>query len=162
MAVWATTLPQVFNPSANAPQSAAPRRYMPGAPEIYFPKSIDNSRVVRVADPARRREMMLFTVATSLLLLFAFVYLWQHFSSIEYGYKIEQLRSQRDQLIDVNKTLSLEEASLKDPERIDAIAKSLGMQMPVAGQVQHIDNPTGYNGPVMARASGVSVVSLGQ
>src|SRR3954451_19404272 len=116
MSVWATTLPQVLQ--QNNPQATATRRYLPGAPEIYFSKTIDNSRLVRVADPERRRELALFTVAVAMLTLFTFVYLWQHFSAIEYGYKIEALHTQRDQLIDVNKTLHLEEASLKDPERI--------------------------------------------
>ncbi len=159
MSVWATTLPELLSP--NAAQGPAVRRYLPGAPEIYFNKAIDNSRLVRVADPERRRELTLFTVAVTVLTLFAFVYLWQHFSSIEYGYKIEALRSQRDQLVDVNKTLKLEDASLRDPERIDVIARRMGMQIPVAGQVQRMDPGVGdNNGPVMARASALSVVSL--
>jgi cell division protein FtsL len=157
MSVWATTLPQVMQ---NGNQGPAVRRYLPGAPEIYFNKTIDNTRLVRVADPRRRRELALFTFALTMLTLFTFMYLWQHFSSIEYGYKIEALRSQRDQLTDVNKTLRLEEASLKDPERIDAIAHRMGMQMPVAGQVQHMEQGGEVGGPVMARAVGVSVVSI--
>ena len=158
MSVWATSLPQLMQ---NGNQGTAVRRYLPGAPEIYFNKSIDNARLVRVADPQRRRELALFTFALTMLTLFTFMYLWQHFSSIEYGYKIEALHSQRDQLTDVNKTLRLEEASLKDPERIDAIAKRMGMQMPMAGQVQRME-PSGDlgGGPVMARAAGISVVSL--
>jgi cell division protein FtsL len=157
MSVWATTLPQMLQ---NSNQGPAVRRYLPGAPEIYFNKTIDNTRLVRVADPERRRELALFTFALTMLTLFTFMYLWQHFSSIEYGYKIEALRSQRDQLTDVQKTLRLEEASLKDPERIDAIARRMGMQMPVAGQVQHMEQGAEMGGPVMARNVGVSVVSI--
>ena len=157
MSVWATTLPQMLQ---NSNQGPAVRRYLPGAPEIYFNKTIDNTRLVRVADPERRRELALFTFALTMLTLFTFMYLWQHFSSIEYGYKIEALRSQRDQLTDVQKTLRLEEASLKDPERIDAIARRMGMQMPVAGQGQHMEQGGEVGGPVMARAAGVSVVSI--
>jgi cell division protein FtsL len=157
MSVWATTLPQMLQ---NSNQGPAVRRYLPGAPEIYFNRTIDNTRLVRVADPERRRELALFTFALTMLTLFTFMYLWQHFSSIEYGYKIEALRSQRDQLTDVQKTLRLEEASLKDPERIDAIARRMGMQMPVAGQVQHMEQGAEMGGPVMARNVGVSVVSI--
>src|SRR5450755_3337131 len=72
---------------------AAPRRYMPGAPEIYFRKSIDNSRLVRTADPVQKREMRLFTATVVICFLVALVYLGQHCSSIEYGYKIEDLRA---------------------------------------------------------------------
>lgn len=158
MSVWASTLPQILNAQAAQPTSV--RRYMPGAPEIYISKSIDNSRIVKMADPARRRELALFTAAVCVLTLLCFVYVWQHFRAIEYGYKIEATRSQLDQLVDVNKTLKLEEASLKDPERIDAIARNLGMQMPVAGQVQRMEVSGDFGGPVMARAAGISVVSL--
>ena len=158
MAGWATTLPQMLQKQN---QGTSVRRYLPGAPEVYFNKQIDNSRLVRVADPERRRELALFTVAVAMLTLFTFMYLWQHFSAIEYGYKIEALRTQRDQLTDVNKTLRLEEASLKDPERIDAIARRMGMQMPMAGQVQRMEPSTDLaGGPVMARNVGVSVISL--
>ena len=32
-----------------------------GTPEIYFRKSIDNSRLVKVEDPRREREMRIFS-----------------------------------------------------------------------------------------------------
>src|SRR4051794_14804292 len=85
--------------------AAAPQR---GTPEIYFAKPIDNSRLVRVADPARLREMAMFAVACSVLFSLMMVYAWQHFSAVEYGYKIEQLRSQRESLVEVNRELRLE------------------------------------------------------
>jgi hypothetical protein len=63
-------------------------------------------------------------------------------------------------LSEANRALKLEEASLRDPWRIDAIAKTMGLEMPRAGQVQAMDvSPLG-SGPVMARATGVSVISL--
>jgi len=34
-----------------------------GTPEIYFRKSIDNSRLVKVEDPRRAREMKQFGIA---------------------------------------------------------------------------------------------------
>lgn len=138
------------------------RRNSGGTPEIYFSKAIDNSRLVKVADPARRREMALFTAALSVLFLLVMVYVWQHFSAIEYGYKIESIKSQRDALVEVNRALRLEEASLKDPERIDALARDMGLQLPHAGQVQQMDVSTDPGAPVMARAAGVSVISLPQ
>jgi hypothetical protein len=51
-------------------------------------------------------------------------------------------------------------AQLRDPERIDAIAKQMGLQSPDAGQVMRMDSATDANaGPVMARMSDVVVVS---
>jgi cell division protein FtsL len=156
MSTWAATLPQADETGAQ-PQV---RRYMPGAPEIYFGKVIDNSRLVKIADPRRRREMKVFATVLVVLLALVMVYVWQHFSAIDYGYKIERLRSQRDEMTEANRALKLEEASLRDPSRIDALAKSMGLQSPQAGQVQTIDVPNQGSGPVMARATGVSVISL--
>jgi cell division protein FtsL len=141
---------------------AAPRRYMPGAPEIYFHKAIDNSRLVRATDPVRKREMRLFTATVVVCFLMALVYLGQHCSSIEYGYKIEDLRAKRDQLADVNRTLKLEEATLKEPARIDALARGMGMSLPSVGQVQRMQETGALDSgsPVMARANNISVVSV--
>jgi len=150
--------------SAVAIQSAAPysRRNSCwlGTPEIYFRKTIDNSRLVKIEDPRRAREMKFFGLALCCLFLLVMGYALQHFRAIEYGYKIETLRSQRDDLTEMNRALRLEEASLRDPGRIDALAKAMGLQVPQAGQVQAMDVSTMGSGPVMARATGVSVISL--
>jgi cell division protein FtsL len=163
MAIWAAALPQRMSAKLQNTSPVAPRRYMPGAPEIYFHKSIDNSRLVRSVDPARKREMRVFTATVVVCFLMALVYLCQHCSSIEYGYKIEDLRLKRDQLADVNRTLKLEEATLKDPQRISELAMDkLGMALPAVGQVQRMDEAGARDSgaPVMARASNISVVSV--
>ena len=137
-----------------------PRGMFIGTPEIYFAKRIDNSRVAKVTDPKRRREMISFGITLSVLFLFVMVYLWQHFSAIEYGYKIEQLKAQRDTISESNRALSLEEASLKDLSRIDRLAKQMGMQRPADGQWQPMDTAIADpSTPVMAQANGIMVVS---
>ena len=131
-----------------------------GTPEIYFAKPIDNSRLVKVEDPHRSREMRQFGVALACLFMLVMTYTWQHFKAIEYGYKVESLRAQRDNLLEVNRALRLEEASLRSPERIDRLAREMGMQPPQAGQVIRMDSALpDSNTPVMASAS-VSVISI--
>lgn len=138
----------------------ASRRSWSGTPEVYFTKAIDNSRLVRVADTKRSREMRQFACALALLFVFVMFYAWQHFSAIEYGYKIEAAKSQRESLVETNRALRLEEASLKDPERIDSLARHMGLQTPLAGQVVRIEPSAKDPGvPVMARAD-VAVVSI--
>jgi cell division protein FtsL len=126
-----------------AAQSVAPvmrsRTNWTGTPEVYFAKPIDNSRLVKVENPLKSREMRHFGVALGLLFLLVMTFAWQHFRAIEYGYKIETLRVQRDGLVEMNRALRLEEASLRDPERIDMLARKLGLQSPQAGQVMHMD-----------------------
>ncbi|MGI9103716.1 MAG: cell division protein FtsL [Terriglobales bacterium] len=144
---------------ANAPQMWAGRRSWCGTPEIYFPKVIDNSRLVKVADAQRSREMTQFACALAVLFLLVMVYAWQHFSAIEYGYRIESAKSQRDSLVETNRALRLEEASLRDPQRIDTLARQMGLTTPQAGQVVRIESSANDPGvPVMARAD-VAVVS---
>src|SRR5271156_5220446 len=130
-----------------------------GTPEIYFRKAIDNSRLVKVEDPRRAREMRFFGVALCCLFLLVMGYALQHFRAIEYGYKIETLRSQRDGLSEMNRALRLEEASLRDPERIDAVARKLGLQSPQPGQVQRMDATADAAAPVMASVTPVAVIS---
>jgi cell division protein FtsL len=130
-------------------------------PEIYFTKRIDNSRLVKFADPKRNREMLIFAIALCCLFLLVMVYAWQHFSAIEYGYRIEAARAQRDALVEANRTLQLEEASLRDPARIDMLARQLGLQSPSAGQLVRLDPAMPETGaPVLARAG--SVVAAAQ
>jgi cell division protein FtsL len=131
-----------------------------GTPEIYFAKPVDNSRLVKLEDPRRSREMRQFGFALACLFLLVMTYTWQHFKAIEYGYKIEFMKNERNGLSELNHTLRLEEASLRSPDRIDRLARQFGMQPPQAGQVIRMDSaPLDAGAPVMASAS-VSVVSV--
>jgi len=151
------TMAQAGELSDAAPQA---RGMFLGTPEIYFAKHIDNSRVAKVTDPKRRREMITFGIMLGMLFLLVMVYLWQHFSAIEYGYKIEQLKVEGDSIAESNRALSLEEASLKDLSRIDRLAREQGMQRPVEGQWQPMEAAAGDgSGPELAKANGISVVS---
>src|ERR1700685_2485286 len=129
-----------------------------GTPEIYFRKNIDNSRLVKVEDPRRAREMKQFGFALCCLFLLVMGYALQHFRAIEYGYRIESLRSERNGLTEMNRALRLEEASLRDPERIDVMARKLGMQSPQPGQVMRMDADTDATAPVVASVTPFELV----
>jgi cell division protein FtsL len=128
-------------------------------PEVFFTKHIDNSRIVKADDPVRRREMRTFTTVMSVLFLLVMVYVWQHFSAIEIGYHIEAQKQQVEQLREDNRQLRLSEAQLSDPERIDRMAKQLGLDAPLPGQVVR---PEGGdpNAPVVAQATAPSGMPL--
>jgi cell division protein FtsL len=136
------------------------RRSWAGTPEVYFAKQIDNSRLVKVDDPQRKREMRTLCMALGVLFALVMLYAWQHFSAIEYGYKIEALETKRENVTEANRLLKLELAQLKDPERIDALARQMGLQAPDAGQVMRMDaDPNASSGAVMARNADVMVIS---
>ncbi len=120
-------------------------------PEVFFAKHIDNSRIVKADDPERRREMRQFATAMSVLFVLVMVYVWQHFSAIEVGYRVEAQKQQVEQLREVNRELRLNEAQLTDPERIDRMAKQLGLEAAQPGQVVRPDaSVDGPGMPVMA------------
>jgi cell division protein FtsL len=77
-----------------------------------------------------------------LLALFALLYAWQHFQTIQLRYQLESLRSERSQAAELNQELKLEVAGLRAPERIDVIARrQLGLTAPIPGQVAPMDLP---------------------
>src|SRR3954464_4653324 len=124
-------------------QSAGPvaerRPFWSGTPEIYFSKAIDNSRLVKVEDSHRNREMKQFGTALAFLFLLVFTYAWQHFRAIEFGYQIESSKRELSGLTEMNRALRLEHASLRDPERIDVLARRMGLVPPAPGQVIRMD-----------------------
>jgi len=140
-------------------QASRRQSFWIGTPEIYFAKNIDNSRLVKVEDPRRGREMRQFAIALSCLFLLVMTYAWQHFKAIEYGYQIESLKMQRDSIVEMNRELHLEDASLRNPERIDLMARKLGLQSPQAGQVMRLDASADGGTPVMASMTPISVIS---
>ena len=171
MSVWAvatSSLQDILQSRAksavatDAPVRRTPRRFVPGAPEVYFHKAIDNTRLVKLDDPIRKREMRMFTIAVVVIFVLCTMYVWQHFRAIEYGYNIEAAKQELQHLNDAKRELQLQEATLKDPQRIDRMAKAQGFDVPHAGQIQQMDAMPASDQPVMARAAGVTVVSLSQ
>jgi hypothetical protein len=141
-------------------RSVAGRRpFWTGTPEIYFSKAIDNSRLVKVEDPRRNREMKQFGTALACLFLLVFTYAWQHFKAIEYGYQIESAKRELSEKTEMNHALRLEDASLRDPERIDVLARRMGLVPPEPGQVIRMDaSSSDAQGPVMASNAPVAVL----
>src|ERR1700684_3119643 len=140
--------------------AARQNSFFTGTPEIYFAKAIDNSRLVKVEDPTRNREMKQFGTALALLFLLVFTYTWQHFRAIEYGYLIESSKRTLNDLTEMNRALRLEDASLRDPERIDVMARRIGLVPPEPGQVIRMDSASAdSNAPVMASAHPAMVLA---
>src|SRR2546421_10130843 len=92
------------------------RRSVAGiTPEFYFQKTIDNSRLLKVADPRRKREIRMFSTSVATLFLLIMVYAWQHFGALQSGYQIEIQKSQRHDLVERNRAFKVEEAALREP-----------------------------------------------
>lgn len=94
-------------------------------------KQVRNEQLVRELDAKRHRE--LFMVALTALALTAAViaFAFPHFEMIRLGYRMEELRQQREQLVETTRRLELQRATELSPSRIEAIAiEQLGMVYP--------------------------------
>ncbi len=123
-------------------------------PEVFFTKYLDNTRIVKADDPVRKKEMKTFAIAMSILFAMVMVYGWQHLSAIEYGYKVEAKKQQVEQLREMNRHLTAQQAQLSDLSRLDREARKLGMSAPRPGQVVRPELTPDVNaGAVMAEAT---------
>ncbi len=129
------------------------RRRGARTPEFYFLKSFDNSRLVKAADPARARQMRVFSAAVVVFFSLVMFYGLQHFSAIEGGYQVESEKQTLDQLREENRQLKLTEAQLSQPGRIDTLARQLGLVEPQPGQVVHPDAHADAGTPAMAQVT---------
>lgn len=121
-------------------------------PEFYFVKRIDNSRLRREVDPTKRRECYGLLALCLLVFFSGLVFAWQHFQCVQYGYRIEQLKSQKATMEEWNHQLRLEHASLADPQRIDRLArKKLGMASPAPQQLIRVGPQGDPESSVLAR-----------
>jgi cell division protein FtsL len=104
--------------------------------EIYYIKPVDNSRLVPVTDPRSPRQYLAILFIGFLVFTIAMTAAWQRFVSVQDGYRLEALQSEKQQILEANRKLRLEEASLVDPVRLDAIARNeLGMTTLSASQI---------------------------
>ena len=110
-------------------------------------KRINNSRLRRDVDRSKQRECYRLLALMVLVFAFGFAYAWQHFQCLRLGYEIQGLKDQHAALLQLNRQLRLEQASLADPQRIDMLAQQEGLGAPTPRQVIQV-------GSVPATASG--------
>ena len=122
--------------------------------EVHFEKRINNQTVVREADAKQRGEHLFVTLFGGLVLLGLFFYGWQHYQWIQYGYRLEEAQKKKEQLSETSRQLKLERASLRDPKRIDSIARGeLGMVVPAPGQLVTFSADAPFTIPAPATAA---------
>jgi cell division protein FtsL len=107
------------------PQDPCRLRALPCEDVYLFCKKIDNSRVVRQADPAARRRSMrtvAISLTTAVVLMLLLV---PHGLNVIAGYQISSLERERDVLEGERKRLQLAEARLLSPSRLHQLAAEL-------------------------------------
>ena len=129
----------------------AERRRRVRTPEFFVTHHFDNSRLVKVSDPARARQMRVFSGAVAALFALIMIYGLQHFSAIEGSYRVESEKQTLEQLREENRQLHLSQAELTQPGRIDQMARQFGLTTPQPGQVIYPSAQPDSNAPALAR-----------
>jgi hypothetical protein len=110
--------------------------------EFHTVKRIDNSRLVRPAEPMRVQGCYRTAGWGALIAVFLMFYVYQHFRCIDLSFHLEDLRSRQTKMSALNSELRLEIEGLRDPRRIDVIARrQLGLTEPLPTQVQEYEAP---------------------
>jgi len=115
-----------------------------GAAEFQTVKRIDNSRLVRNVEPAKMRNLWRTVALGGAVAAFFMLYVFQHFRCIDLSFQLEEIKAQEAKAAALNSELNLEIAGLRNPMRIDVIARrQLGLTQPLPTQVQEYEAPAG-------------------
>ena len=112
--------------------------------EFHTLKRIDNSRLVRNIEPAKLRNLLRTVAMGSMVAAFFMLYIFQHFRCIDLSFQLEDVKAQHMKAAGLNSELKLEIAGLRNPMRIDTIARRrLGLTEPLPTQVQEYETLDG-------------------
>ena len=97
---------------------------------------IDNSQVVREVDPRSSRDLWWLLLLVMTLVGGLALYAWPHLKIRETSRAQDRMSRERERLLEENRKLRLEKASLENLRRIETIAtRDLGLQSPPASKV---------------------------
>ena len=109
--------------------------------EFHTVKKIDNSRLTRTVEPVRLKNLYRTVALSGLVALCCMFYIYQHFRCIDLSFQLEDLKARQTAARSLNGELRLEIAALRDPRRIDLIARhQLGLSEPAPAQVREYSN----------------------
>jgi cell division protein FtsL len=95
---------------------------------------VEKTEQAKKTAPQLKYSVLLFMAFV--LMAVAITYVWSHVQMTKLEYQVAEEMTLRDQLLDEQRKLKLEQATLKSPQRIEAIAKgSLHLSYPEREQV---------------------------
>jgi hypothetical protein len=114
-------------------------RDLPNDDILFYCKKIDNSRLVREADPHGRGACWSAIGGACVLLAVLTSTFFPTVATTLAGYKLEALRVEERQLLAERRNLELLEAELLSPARLNQLAKDNNLVTPSSRQVVHLD-----------------------
>jgi cell division protein FtsL len=105
-------------------------RPLPCEDVYFYSKRIDNSRIVRQADPlAGRRCVRAVSMSLAVAMAIILLILPDTLTLIA-GYQVHSLERERQALVNQKAMLDVEEARLVTPERLEQLARDLRLENP--------------------------------
>ena len=134
-------------------------------PVLLVPKAIDNSQVVREVDPRSSRDLWWLVAVVAILVGGLVLYAWPHLQVREVDSARVRMSKDRERLVEENRKLRLEKASLQNLRRVEQIAvRDLGLRPPPAESLIVVERPASVQdgarlagGPALLPAEGSSV-----
>lgn len=127
-------------------QAGDERFFVRGIPneDIYlFIKDVDNTRVVREADPQARGAAWKLLLSGGMMVALLFGLLLPGAYGRIYGYHVEQLKQERSRLFTEKAALEVEEAALLSPERLQQMAERQKLMDPGPRRFVYLDGGDG-------------------
>ncbi len=109
--------------------------------DVYlYVKHIDNSRILREADPAARKTCWRLIGSSFAFAVIVIALLLPSLNRLMAGYKMEALRQERQRLELDRASLELEETKLLSPARLEQLARSQRFVDPAPEAVVYLDS----------------------
>lgn len=125
------------------PAGSSRLRPTPNEDVYFFVKRIDNSRVVRAANPRAGRRCWKFIGTGGLITLLLIGLFLPSAYGLFLGYDLEELKVQQNRLLDERSALELEQARLLAPARLQELAQARELAPPAAGSVVYLSPGSG-------------------
>jgi hypothetical protein len=128
------------NSRAAAAADAYRVRALPNEDVYFFVKRIDNSRVIRQADPEDRAKANRVLIGGALTAALLIGTLLPSAYGLIAGYQLNQLQTENQRLVNEKATLDLEEARLVSVDRLQALAADGKFQEPTPERVVYLQS----------------------
>ncbi|MBI3540830.1 MAG: cell division protein FtsL [Deltaproteobacteria bacterium] len=91
----------------------------------------------------KRRTLLRKSAAyLAVFFLFSLGYVWARVKVIETGYRLRRLEEVQEKLKEENRSLAVEAATLRSPQRLERLAAQVGLKRPTEKQIYFLDQPT--------------------
>jgi cell division protein FtsL len=90
--------------------------------------NINNSKVKRNRFYLTSRQIILIAFLLILFMSSGIGYVWSNYEGTQIGFDLSRLQKDERALLELNKKLKVELATLKSPQNLEAAARSLGLK----------------------------------